>query len=146
MEPSDFTQNKYGRLVKGTLGYWAYMPYPLAPDIDLPMELVRELSEADRALGELAGVARMLPNPHLLIAPFVRREAVLSSRIEGTQASISDLFFFEAAKNIVGWSAWRESDPWRISTFAKLDRAARMYVDGRNLCSTSTTGNAGGPG
>lgn len=97
MEPADFTQNKYGRLVKGTHGYWAYMPHPLPPDIELTMELVRELSEADRSLSELAGIARMLPNPHLLIGPFVRREAVLSSRIEGTQASLSDLFFFEAA-------------------------------------------------
>ncbi|MEE9307925.1 MAG: Fic/DOC family N-terminal domain-containing protein, partial [Spirochaetia bacterium] len=97
MEPSDFTQNKYGRLVKGTHGYWAYMPHPLPPDIELTMELVRELSEADRSLSELAGIARILPNPHLLIGPFVRREAVLSSRIEGTQASLSDLFFFEAA-------------------------------------------------
>jgi Fic family protein len=48
-------------------------------------------------LGELGGLARNLPNPHLLISPFLRREAVLSSRIEGTQASLSDLFFFEAA-------------------------------------------------
>ncbi len=55
------------------------------------------LSLADRALSELAGIARTLPNPHLLIAPFVRLEAVLSSRIEGTQASLSDLFAFEAS-------------------------------------------------
>jgi hypothetical protein len=48
-------------------------------------------------LSELGGLARNLPNPHLLIGPFVRREAVLSSRIEGTQASLSDLFYFEAA-------------------------------------------------
>jgi Fic family protein len=97
MEPSDFTQNKYGRLVKGAHGYWAYIPHPLPPDIELTMELVRELSEADRSLSELAGIARMLPNPHLLVGPFVSREAVLSSRIEGTRASLSDLFFFEAA-------------------------------------------------
>jgi len=60
--------------------------------------LVNRLSDADRALSELAGVARTLPNPHLLIGPFVRKEAVLSSRIEGTQASYSDLLFFEAAR------------------------------------------------
>lgn len=57
-----------------------------------------EISAADRGLSELAGVARTLPNPHLLIRPFLSREAVLSSRIEGTQASLSDLYFFEAAK------------------------------------------------
>jgi Fic family protein len=59
--------------------------------------MVSLLSRADRALGELSGIGRALPNPHLLILPFARREAVLSSRIEGTQASLSDLYAFEAA-------------------------------------------------
>jgi len=54
------------------------------------------LSEAARMLGELSGLGRSLPNPHLLIMPFVRREAVLSSRIEGTRASLSDLYTYEA--------------------------------------------------
>lgn len=73
------------------------MPQPLPPALEIDWELARTLSEADRSLSELSGVARTLPNPHLLIAPFVRREAVLSSRIEGTQAGFSDLLFFEAA-------------------------------------------------
>jgi hypothetical protein len=51
---------------------------------------------ADRALGLLAGAGRTLPNPHLLSRTLLRREAVLSSRIEGTQASLSDLVLFEA--------------------------------------------------
>jgi len=97
MDPSSFDNNIHGRLVRTNQGYSAYVPHPLEPDIQLDMELVSILSEADRGLSELAGVARTLPNPHLLIGPFVRREAVLSSRIEGTQASLSDLFFFEAA-------------------------------------------------
>jgi Fic family protein len=53
---------------------------------------------ADLALGTLSGLGETLPNPHLLIYPFIRREAVLSSRIEGTQASLSDLLLFEATK------------------------------------------------
>jgi Fic family protein len=65
--------------------------------VALNEELVWLLSQADRALGELAGVARTLPNPQLLVAPLSQREAVLSSRIEGTQASVSDLAIFEAA-------------------------------------------------
>jgi Fic family protein len=60
--------------------------------------MIRLISEADRGLGRLAGIGQLLPNPHLLIAPYVRREAVLSSRIEGTQASLSDLLLFEAAE------------------------------------------------
>jgi len=60
--------------------------------------LTRVLSQADRALSELAGLGQTMPNPHLLIGPFVRREAVLSSRIEGTQADITDLYAYEAGQ------------------------------------------------
>jgi Fic family protein len=56
------------------------------------------MSKADIALGTLSGMGETLPNPHLLIYPFIRREAVLSSRIEGTQSSLSDLMLFEATQ------------------------------------------------
>jgi len=98
MQPADFTDKISGQVKKTPQDYWAYIPNPLPPRLDLAWKLVMQNSEADRALGELEGVARTLPNPHLLIGPFVRREAVLSSRIEGTQASLSDLFLFEASK------------------------------------------------
>jgi len=98
VQPSEFKQGMHGRIVQAQKGYWAYVPNPLEPLLDLDVHLVRKLAEAERSLGELAGVARTLPNPHLLIGPFLRREAVLSSRIEGTRASLSDLLFFEAAQ------------------------------------------------
>src|SRR5438132_1555237 len=98
MQPTDFTERKSGRLMKHQRGYWAFVPNPLPPEIRLTWELAGEISAADRGLSELAGVARTLPSPHLLIRPFLGREAVLSSRIEGTHASLSDLFFFEAAQ------------------------------------------------
>ena len=72
------------------------MPNPLPPRIEFGERLVRALSDADRAIGRLAGEAGRLPNPHLLIRPFVRREAVLSSRIEGTQATLGELLAAEA--------------------------------------------------
>src|SRR5215211_3434278 len=72
-----------------------FVPNPLPPPLEFPIPLVNLLSDADRGLGELAGVGRMLPNPHLFIQPFLRREAVLSSRIEGTIASLQDLLVFE---------------------------------------------------
>jgi Fic family protein len=98
VQPADFSKDKAGRLIKAPQGYWAFNPAPLPPSLTLTWELAGEISAADRALSELAGVARTLPNPHLLISPFIRREAVLSSRIEGTQASLSDLFFYEASQ------------------------------------------------
>src|SRR5262249_25642283 len=73
-----------------------FTPDPLPPTLAYDQALVSVLSEADLALGELAGVGQMLPNPHLLIRPFVRREAVLSSRIEGTITQLDQLFLFEA--------------------------------------------------
>lgn len=71
------------------------MPPPLPPPLSFDPGLVGWLSSADRALGELAGVGRTLPSPHLFTRALVRREAVLSSRIEGTQATLSDLVLFE---------------------------------------------------
>jgi Fic family protein len=99
MREIDFTQTAPGRLTKavGTGGeYWAYVPNPLPPALTLPWGTARLLSEADRALGELNGVGRMIPNPHRLISPFLRREAVASSRIEGTVTSFGQLLLFEA--------------------------------------------------
>jgi hypothetical protein len=97
MQPSDFSEKAPGRPIRTAQDYWAFVPQPLPPAPEIDWDLANTLSEADRSLSELSGVARTLPNPHLLIAPFVRREAVLSSRIEGTQAGFSDLIFFEAA-------------------------------------------------
>ncbi|HLF79983.1 MAG TPA: Fic family protein [Dehalococcoidia bacterium] len=96
MDVTAFT-NPSGRLVRTPQGYDAFIPNALPRKLDLDSDLILLLSEADRSLGELAGMARTLPNPQLLVAPLSQREAVLSSRIEGTQASISDLAVFEAA-------------------------------------------------
>jgi Fic family protein len=96
LRPDDFSPNVPGRLIRSPQGYWTFEPAPLPPDLPFDLALVRQLSEADRALGELAGVGRRLPNPHLLIRPFVRREAVLSSRIEGTVTRLDQLFLFES--------------------------------------------------
>ncbi len=96
METASFQKDKPGKLVRTAQGYWSFVPYTLPPKLELTWEFATQISEADRRLSELAGAARTLPNPHLLIDPFTRREAVLSSRIEGTVASLSDLMSFEA--------------------------------------------------
>jgi len=97
MDPQAFQDDHAGRVVRVPgRDYWAYHPAPLPPQLEWTPNLVVTLSAAAAALGELRGLGHNLANPHLLIAPFVRHEAVLSSRIEGTQASLSDLYAYEA--------------------------------------------------
>jgi cell filamentation protein, protein adenylyltransferase len=85
-----------GRYIAGPGGVRAFVPAPLPPPLTWTPGLVRALSDADRAIGRLAGEGSRLPNPHLLIRPFIQREAVLSSRIEGTQATLGELLAAEA--------------------------------------------------
>lgn len=87
-----------GQYVKQPTGYSAFIPSPLPPEptIQTDAELTRLLSDADRALGRLDGVASVLPNPNLFVAMYVRQEAVLSSQIEGTQSTLEDVLQFEA--------------------------------------------------
>lgn len=101
MEPERFKNSTSGRLVKagdGDSAYWAFVPNPLPPSLPFDSELVLALSDAAQALGELSGLGRRMTEPNLLIGPFVRREAVLSSRIEGTQTDITDLYAYEAGQ------------------------------------------------
>ena len=86
----------HGKLVIGTGGYQAFVPAALPPEITWDETLAFSLSAADRSVGRLTGEGRRLPNPHLLVRPFIRKEAVLSSRIEGTQASLAELLATEA--------------------------------------------------
>ena len=75
----------------------AYVPHPLppAPPLDISGLRQRLLERATLAVGRLDSVSALLPDPHLFLYAYVRREAVLSSQIEGTQSSLSDLLLFE---------------------------------------------------
>ncbi|MCE5276751.1 MAG: Fic family protein [Planctomycetaceae bacterium] len=97
------TQPLTGRYVRCAGGVRAFIPAPLPPEIIWTPKLLRALSEADRLIGQLAGEGRSLPNPHLLMRPFIKREAVLSSRIEGTQATLGELLAADAGA-VVGRS------------------------------------------
>lgn len=98
MQPGDFKVPEAGRVIHTPQAYHAFVPAPLPPAIDYNPSLVRLLSVADAALSELSGLGQILPSPNLLIAPYIRREAVLSSRIEGTQTSLADLLADEAGR------------------------------------------------
>lgn len=99
MQPTEFTADAPGELRKSPEGAWTFIPEALPPTLSFTPALVRHIADAERALGELAGVGRLLPNALLLIRPFLRREAVLSSRIEGTVTRLDQLLLFEVQPN-----------------------------------------------
>jgi Fic family protein len=84
------------RRTLGRHGYVAYFPAMIPRTIDLPAQVISLLADAEAALGRLAGVGQLVPNPYLLIRPYLLREALASTRIEGTQASLADVFEVEA--------------------------------------------------
>jgi Fic family protein len=92
------TAGRSGRYIRQPAGYSAFIPRPLPPDPAVQIDgLQRLLSEADLALGRLDGSIQILPNPDLFVFMYVRKEAVLSSQIEGTQSSLQDLLAAEAS-------------------------------------------------
>ena len=93
---SGLSRRPHGRFVTGPGGYRAYVLHPLPPTINWDDFLIRRLSAADRAIGRLEDEGRHLSNPKLVVRPFTRKEAVHSSRIEGTQTSLRELLATEA--------------------------------------------------
>ncbi len=96
MNPDDFATTAPGKLVPEPDAGWAFVPNDLPPSLDFNNADWRLLSTAASALGELKGAAHALPNPQMLMRAFLRREAVASSRIEGTVTSFEQLALFEA--------------------------------------------------
>ena len=96
MASSGKDRRPHGRTVRCAGGYRAFVPAALPPPITWNSGLAAALSRADLAVGRLAGEGRRFPNPHLFIRSFVRREAVLSSRIEGTRTTLEQLLAAEA--------------------------------------------------
>jgi Fic family protein len=100
LKPEVFSAPEAGRVIRSPTGYFAFVPAALPPELHYDDELVLALSRADASLSELSGLGRLLPNPHLLIAPYVRKEAVLSSKIEGTTTDLSELLQEEAGAEL----------------------------------------------
>jgi len=122
--------------------------------LDMDVDLTYLLSEADRSLGELAGMGRTLPNPQLLTAPLSQREAVLSSRIEGTQASLSDLALFEAAgdapirpgSDVLEVRNYRTAMNYGLGRLADLPLSLRLVRELHEKLMTGVRGQAMTPG
>jgi Fic family protein len=98
MNPDDFKTPAAGKCVRTLDRAWAFVPALLPPKLEYDNNILIALSQADAALGELEGMlkSRAAPRPPMLVHTFIQREAVLSSRIEGTQTQLNDLLFAEA--------------------------------------------------
>ena len=96
MDLDAFTSDRLGTVRRTIDGYKAFFPAPVPRELDYDAATVNKLTTATAAVHRLAGVSRLLPSPEILMGPYVRLEAVLSSRIEGTQTSVGELLLFEA--------------------------------------------------
>ncbi len=104
MDAERFADTAFGAAQRtvGPHGYVAYFPKPIPRRLPISDENLLKLADAEAALGRLAGADRLLPHPHLLVRPYLRREAVASTRIEGTQASLLEVFNAEASDQPLG--------------------------------------------
>jgi Fic family protein len=104
MDAKRYADTQFGaaRSTGGQHGYVAYFPRPLPRSVEISGPNVSLMADAEAALGRLAGTGRLLPNPELLVRPYLRKEALASTRIEGTQASLSEVFEAEVGDGVPG--------------------------------------------
>lgn len=128
MDDAKFRDTPFGSAMREPGNKWAftyYLPKPMPRSMDYSPRLVQLLSEADAALGHLQGLGMIITDPSLLIGPYLRREALASSRIEGTQASLSDVFQSEID------DAARSDDTAEVHRY--LEATAQAYELAKSL-------------
>ncbi|WP_349864796.1 Fic family protein [Leifsonia sp. WHRI 6310E] len=121
MEAGRFLDTPFGSATREPGNKWAftyYLPKPIPRQLPLTAEVVAELSEADAALGHLQGLGMLITDPSVLIGPYLRREALASSRIEGTQASLSEVFQAEIDDSV------RNDDTAEVQRYLEATRQA----------------------
>lgn len=146
--PSPFGE---ARRTQGRHGYVAYFPAPIPRTLELPGATVRLLAEAEGALGQLAGVGRLLPNPDLLIRPYLLREALSSTRIEGTQASLAEVLESEASgrrpnadvEEVVNYV---EAMTWGLERLRDLPISTRLMCEMHRRLMAGVRGRERSPG
>jgi Fic family protein len=126
--PTAFGQAKR---TPGRHGYVAYFPEPIPRRIELGSSTVRLLADAEASLGRLAGMEQLVPNLDLLMAPYLLREALSSTRIEGTQATMAEVYEVEAARapanaDVEEVLGYVEAMRWGVSQLDRLPLSTRL--------------------
>lgn len=127
MDPKKFVNSEFGEVRKepgNKLDFWFYSPASIPRVLELAPNTVLALSAADAALGHLQGLSALISDPELLIGPYLTREAVASSRIEGTQASLSDVMQAEA-----GEDAPQSEDVTEVTRYLQASRQAFSLIE-----------------
>ena len=146
--------DRAGQLVRQPTGYRAFIPAPLPPaDLNLSGPITASLGRANLALGRLDGAVETLPHPELFTAMYIRREAVLSSQIEGTQASLDDLVAAEArlrgdqpmgdVNEVINYTAALN---FGIARLADLPLSGRLLREIHEILMTGVRGGHATPG
>ena len=152
-------KNRIGKYVKSSIiggeSFNSYIPSNLPPQPPIAMEEIYSLlDKAGTALGRLDGISIMLPDPSLFLYMYVRKEAVLSSQIEGTQSSLSDLLFFENNQqspnnlfdDVTEVSSYVSAMNYSINRLKKLPLSLRLICEAHEKLMNNSRGNNKNPG
>lgn len=124
MDHSAFSDRSSGTLIPTVEDQYAFVPNPLPPHLDITAELARTLEEATLAIGELSGLSGFVPNADLISRPLLTREAIYSSRIEGTYASAEDLALAGARSPSIS----EYSDTWEVLNYLDATSAGMRRI------------------
>ncbi len=135
----------------GRHGYVAYFPAPIPRRLDLPASTVALLADAEASLGRLAGVGQLVPNPELLIRPYLLREALSSTRIEGTQATMAEIFEVDAAgeapnPDVEEVLNYIDAMEWALSQLERMPLSARLLREMHRRLMAGVRGRERAPG
>lgn len=146
--------NRSGVFIKQQTGYKAFIPRPLPPEpqINIDLEILTLLSKADRCLGRLDGVTEILPDPDLFVAMYVKKEALLSSQIEGTQASLIDVIDLpeptnsEKVKNVEEVVNYIKAMNYGLERLKELPLSLRLFKEIHEVLLQGVRGSERSPG
>jgi Fic family protein len=137
MRVTDFTSQDFGWITQipgDKYSFPYFLPKPLPRSLTLADDTVLALSEADQSLGQLAGLSLLVKDPELLLGPSLTQEALSSSRIEGTQASLSEVLSAESAESPLFDENLREVDNYLSAAQQGMELLETLPLTQRFFC------------
>lgn len=153
MEVARYAATEFGqaRQTGGRHGYVAYFPASVPRSLDLPGPTISRLADAEGSLGRLAGIGRLLPTPELLVKPYLLREALASTRIEGTQASLAEVLETDATGGAPNADVeevlnYIEAMRWGLGRLDRLPLSTRLLCEMHRRLMAGVRGRERAPG